>query len=363
MNILILNWRDIKNPASGGAEILTHEIAKRLVKKSHKIIQISAGFPNCKKKEIIDGVQIIRLGKWWSVHFLAFFYYFFNLRKNIDIVIDEVHWYPFFSKLYAPKKTILLACEVAEKLFFNLFPYPFAILGRLVEKIYLLLYKNTPTLVISPSTKEDLIKEGFKAKDITILPMGLNIPQNTKIYPKEKKPTIIYLGRLCKQKGIEDALTAFEKVKKEIPNSVLWIVGAGEKFYVKKLKDIAKQISDDIIFFGFVSEKEKFKLLSKAHVLIVPSVHEGWGLIVPEAGFVETPAVVYNVGGLRDLVEKGQNGEIVEKTPEAMGQAIKKLLNDSVKYSKLRKGAREKAEIYNWDNTVEKLMQVFYKQL
>lgn len=359
MNILILNWRDIKNPASGGAEILTHEIAKRWVQKGHKVTQVSTGFSNCQRREIVDGVKIIRLGKWWSVHFLAFFYYLFYLRKNVDIIIDEVHWYPFFAKLYASKKTILLACEVAEKLFFSLFPYPLAILGRFLEKIYLFLYKNTPTLVISPSTKEDLIKEGFKAKNITVLPMGLNIPSNTKIYPKEKKPTIIYLGRLCKQKGIEDALKAFEQVKKEISNSVLWIVGAGEKSYVKKLKNIAKQISEDIIFFGFVSEREKFKLLSKAHILIVPSVHEGWGLIVPEAGFVGTPSVVYNVGGLRDLVEKGQNGEIAEKTPEAMGQAIKKLLNDPVKYDKLQKGARKKAEIYDWDNTAEKMMQIF----
>jgi hypothetical protein len=51
VNILIYNWRDIKNPASGGAEILTHEIAKRLVSKGHKITIFTAAFAGCKKNK------------------------------------------------------------------------------------------------------------------------------------------------------------------------------------------------------------------------------------------------------------------------------------------------------------------------
>ncbi|MBU4539561.1 MAG: hypothetical protein KJ689_13365 [Bacteroidetes bacterium] len=49
MNILIYNWRDIKNPAAGGAEVVTHEIAKRLVLKGHKISLFTAAFNGCKK--------------------------------------------------------------------------------------------------------------------------------------------------------------------------------------------------------------------------------------------------------------------------------------------------------------------------
>src|SRR5579864_435561 len=127
MTILILNWRDIKNPSGGGAEILTQEMAKRWVEQGHTVIQFSSLFKNAKSKEVIDGVQFIRKGTWWSVHIIAFFYYLFVFKKNTDVVIDEVHWFPFFAVLYAPTKTVALVCEVANKLFYRIFPYPVAL--------------------------------------------------------------------------------------------------------------------------------------------------------------------------------------------------------------------------------------------
>src|SRR5258708_3121351 len=126
MTILILNWRDIKNPSGGGAEILTHEIAKRWVQVGHNVIHVSAAFENAKTKEIIDGIEYLRKGTWWTVHIFACYYYFRYFRKKVDIIIDEVHWFPFFSAVYAPKKTVAFVCEVANKLFYTISPYPVA---------------------------------------------------------------------------------------------------------------------------------------------------------------------------------------------------------------------------------------------
>ena len=162
MRILILNWRDIKNPGAGGAEILTHEMAKKWVAWGHEVTQISAKYKNAKDEENIAGIRIIRIGSWWSVHFLTFIYYLNNLRNKTDVIIDEVHGLPFFVALYEPHKTTLFACEVADRLFFNFFPTPLAHLGLILERIYFKLYKNIPALAISPSTKEDLISRGFK---------------------------------------------------------------------------------------------------------------------------------------------------------------------------------------------------------
>src|SRR3990167_1487366 len=173
--ILILNWRDIKNPLAGGAEILTHEMAKQWVRRGHSVTQISAKFNGAKDEEIIDGIRVIRIGTWWSVHLLAFVYYLKNLRNKTDIIIDEVHGLPFFAALYEPRKTVLFACEVAEKIFFHVFPYQVAIIAIILEKIYFKIYKNIPALAISPSTKGDLISRGFNKKDITVLPMGLTV--------------------------------------------------------------------------------------------------------------------------------------------------------------------------------------------
>lgn len=361
MTILILNWRDINNPLAGGAEKLTHEMAKRWVKMGHFVTCFSAGFKNGKSEEVIDGVRILRRGTWWTVQFLAFFYYFFIFRRKTDVIIDEVHWFPFFCAVYARQRTVLLACEVADKLFFKVLPYPLAILGIALEKFYFWFYKKLSVLAISPSTKASLIKEGFKKNLITVLPMGLSVPKLLKAYPKEKNPTIIYLGRLNVQKGIEDAIEAFSIVKRELSSSVFWIVGSGRAEYINKLKEKVKkeELNSSVIFFGYVSDTEKFSLLSKAHMLIVPSVREGWGLVVPEAGLMGTPAVGYNVFGVRDVIKDKKTGYLASsKKPLGIAICVVRALKNKSNYNKLSKEAKSLSLSYNWDNTAKIAIKV-----
>ena len=354
MNILILNWRDIKNPSGGGAEILTQEIAKRWVSAGNHVVLFTAAFAGSKSDESVDGVKIIRKGSWWNVHIIAFFYYLFFLRNTFDVVIDEVHWFPFFANLYAGKKTILLACEVADKLFSYVLPFPFSLIGRLLEKLYLYLYRNVPTLAISPSTKEDLIRAGFQEKNISVLPMGLTIPRGVKKYNKEKGKTLIFLGRLNKQKGIEDALSAFRSLSKENIVDRLWVVGSVSEEYVKELKNSVKDLSaSSVVFFGFVDEVEKFNLLSKAHILIVPSIHEGWGLTVSEAGYVGTPAVVYRSRGLCDTITDGENGFLVDSSPEGLVVGVRKAIEDEALYARVRTHAIESAKLHDWEQSAD----------
>lgn len=360
MRILILNWRDIKNPQSGGAEILTHEMAKQWVKWGNEVIQISSQFLKSKKEETIDGVRVIRIGRWWSVHLLAFFYYQKKLRKSTDAIVDEVHWFPFFSALYAANKTVLLACEVANKLFFKLFPYPLALLGRTCEKIYLLLYQGLPTLAISQSTKNDLVQEGFPERNIIVLPMGVKVPKILPAYSKEKKPTVIYLGRLNKQKGIEDAIEAFGLIQKKMSESVLWVVGAGETSFINKIKKKVKRLLPrSVKFFGFVPELKKFELLARAHVLLCPSVHEGWGFMTVEAGIVGTPTVAYDVAGVKDVLQNGKLGVIVERNdPRALAKEVVDLLNDRKRYVELTRKLASFKKHVGWENTAKTALKV-----
>lgn len=357
MRILILNWRDIANPASGGAELLTHEMAKKWISWGHNVIQISSGFTGAKDKEDIDGVEIIRLGKWWSVHILAFFYYIKYLRNKIDVIVDETHWFPFWARIYAPNKTVLLVCEVANKLFFKLFPFPLSIVGRFFEKIYFLIYRGVPTLAISESTKLDLIREGFPKNTITVLPMGVSIPANLKKFKKEKQPTIIYLGRLNKQKGIDDVIKMFEFIKKEIPTSRLWIVGRG-----KKINNASP--SNSVKFFGFVSEQKKFELLSRAHLLIFPSMHEGWGIVSVEAGIVGTPTIAYNTPGIKDVLVGGKVGVIVEnRNPQRLAKEAIDLLIDKERYKNLVHKLTYFMQRIGWEDTARVALRVLNKRL
>lgn len=365
MKIAIFNWRDIKNPKSGGAEVLTHEIAKRLIEKGHEVIYFTSYFKGAKKKEIIDGVKIIRDGEpdiragFSSVHFKAYTYYIKKLKRNVDLVIDEVHGMPFFTPLYVKERKIVLQCEVAKDIWDKMFKFPWNKIGKLMERSYFLLYRNMHFLTISDSTKKDIIIYGISSHKVTVLPMGFNkkkIPTSK----KEKNPTLVFVARLNKMKGIEDALRALQMVKKNIPTVRLWIIGRGEVAYVNYLKSLSKKldIENNILFWDFVSEKKKFTLMAKAHFLISPSIREGFGLTVPEAASVGTPAIVYNVPGLKDTIN-GKNGiKVMNNTYGSLAKAITGAFNDKKSYPQMRKNAMQESKKYNWNNTVNKFLEV-----
>lgn len=371
MNILILNWRDIKNPHSGGAEILTHEIAKRWVKAGNRVVWFSSFFSDAPPNEKIDGIEIIRKGNsiarfiFNSVHFLAYLEYKKNFKGKFDVVIDEIHGLPFFTPWYIKEKKFALICEVAGELWMKMFTPLFGLLGRIVEIFYLrFVYKNIPFLTISESTKRDLVRHGVGKKNISVMPMGVSVPKVVKKFNKEKNPTLVFVGRISSLKGIEDALLATQIVKKIYPNIHLWVIGRGSDIYVNRLKELCvKQgITKNVVFWGFVSEEKKFELLARAHLLVSPSVKEGFGLTIPEAGCVGTPAVVYNSPGLSEFVINGKTGLVCkENTPWEMAENIERLLNDQDFYSLLQENSIVASKGYNWDKSAEYVLNVLKK--
>lgn len=361
MNILIFNWRDLQNPSSGGAEILTHEIAKRWVAWGNQVTQFSGSFKNCIEKEIVDGVTIIRAGhsdarySFTSVHFLAYVSYHKFFKKKFDVVIDEIHGLPFFTPWYVEERKIALICEVARELWKKMYGPVFGLLGESAEKLYLrTIYKNVPFLTISESTKKDLMQNGIKENTITVLPMGITKPAKTNSLLKEKQPTLLFVGRLSKPKGVEDAIVAISEINKEIPNARLWIVGRGQEEYVKQLQELTKQlaIESNIIFFSYVTEEEKFNLMARAHLLLHPSIREGFGLTIPEAGFVGTPTIAYNSPGIRDIVKNGHNGVLLNyNKPTLLARETIYVLRKKSFYAKLCEGAKRDSRQYSWDST------------
>jgi len=91
LRILIFNWRDIKNPEAGGAEVFTHENAKRWVKLGHEVTLFTSEFNGCKKEEIIDGVKVVRDGGRYFVYMKAREYYkkYFS-KEKFDVVIERL---------------------------------------------------------------------------------------------------------------------------------------------------------------------------------------------------------------------------------------------------------------------------------
>lgn len=350
MKILILNWRDIRHPLAGGAEIATHEHAKAWVNAGHTVVQYSSLFHEGKDKEIIDGITIIRKGNHYTVHTHAFLDYIREYKNNFDLIVDEFHFIPFFTPLFTREKKLAYIHEVAEETWFKNTFFPLNLIGYLLEPFFLMLYRNITFMVPSNSTRLDLIKHGIPDKQIHVIANGLNVYISKK--RKSINPNVMYLGRLAKDKGIEEALQVFHEVDNKIGNVEFIVVGKEEKKgylsqLVKKVEEL--KIKSRVHFLGFVSDRAKGDLLKESWMLVNPSIKEGWGLTVIEAASNGTPTVAYDVAGLRDSIVNQKTGILVkDRDYRELAKEVIDLIEDTSKLKELSKNAQIRSKEFKW---------------
>ena len=284
MNILMLSWRGPGHPNSGGAEINTLENVTAWTNAGHSVTWFTSTFPGAIPFEVVNKVKIVRRGSQnFKVNLAAFTWYLSGSHEKFDIVVDQFHGLPFFTPLYVKVPKLAFIHEVAREVWWlNPWPKPFnlipAIVGSFLEPwIFRILYKKIPFMTVSNSTKEDLIKYGIPEKNISVFLSGVNLSIPSPLPTKNKVPTIVFLGALSKDKGIEDALLTFSFISKLRPSWKFWVIGKGETNYQLYLDTLCQKLQVDkkVKFLGPVYSLKKFKLLSRSHILINPSIREG----------------------------------------------------------------------------------------
>lgn len=360
MDILILNWKDIKNPAAGGAEIIAFELARRLAKEGHKVTFFSRAFSNCLKEEIIDGVKISRQGNRFTVYLKAYLYYK-SLKKKPQKVIDMINTICWQTPFYVDQKTrISYVNQLAKEVLFYEFFWPLSFIAYLLEKFEYFTYKNTRFICYSQGTKEDLVSFGIKANNISIFPLGVDHSRYKKIDKKNRDPLFIFVARLVRMKRADLCIKAMKKVIGRYPKAMLYILGSGpDEERLQKLvlrKNLAKNIKfiNKNNFFIHKNVKDlKVKLMQKAWALLLPSVKEGWGMVITEAGACGTPAIVSDVTGLKESVINGKTGIVLSKNPSEyeLSQAIIRVIEDNNFRKSISKRAHEWSQNFNWDKS------------
>jgi glycosyltransferase involved in cell wall biosynthesis len=345
LKILWYSWKDITNPAAGGAEMFTFEIAKRLVNKGHEITLFCSAFKSCKSEENKEGIKIIRDGGKYLVYLKAKKFFKKN-GSTFDLVIDEINTRPFLTPKFVDKPIVVLIHQLAREFWWYETRFPVNVLGYYwLENHWLSNYRKIPTITVSESTKNDLDKLGFST--VVIVPEGTTQSPLNSIPIKEENPTLVFVARLKKTKLPDVAIKSFFILKKIVPNLQLWIIGDGPMR--KKLERLAGR-SPNIKFWGRLSNEKKFEMMGRAHVLIVPAIREGWGLVITEANTMGTPAVGYNVHGIRNAIQDNVNGIIVkENTPLGIAQSTLELIRDAKSLSRLSQGSLLHSKQFNWD--------------
>lgn len=367
MNILILNWRDPMHPKSGGAEIVTMNHAKAWVRAGHRVTWLTSSYKNAAPEERYEGVSIIRKFGSLTIYLYAPWFLLFRAH-NFDVFVDEVHGIPFFSPIFTRKPVVAFIHEIAGEIWDFMYPFPVNSIGRMLESLYLWVYKDCLFWTDAPSTITELVKRGIPLGKCTAIPCPITIEnENKKIaVPKDKVPTYIFVSRVVRMKGIEEVVKAFSFIIKEQPEARLWIVGGGDTGYIDQLKRMMNDygVLANVKFFGQVTESKKLSLMARSHILLHASVKEGWGLVVLEAAYMGTPSVVYNVTGLCDVVKNGQTGVVLKSNlPHEMATEAVKLYMDSERYAVFQKNGKIWTSSLKWSDVVRTSLVLLQKAI
>ena len=359
LNILALNWNDLKNPFAGGAEVQLEEMLRRLVSRGHCVTLFCSGWRGGAEEETIEGIRVVRRGNRYNFNLVAPF----HLRRlasegKFDVMLEDINKIPFYTPLFMSIPTLVLVPHLfAETVFQEINP----VLGTYIylsEKPMIGVYRGIRYCAASESTQSDLAARGVPLKDITVVHCGVD--RKTYAYDasieKYDTPTILYLGRVKKYKSIQHLIDAMILVRKTVSNARLMVVGAGDYLPTLELQASRLGLSDCIEFAGFVPTANKIERLRKSHVIVLPSIREGWGLTNIEANAVGTCVVASDAPGLRDSVRDGETGYLFPYGDiPALTERLLRILTNSTQRQLLEKGGLAWADRFSWDTATEKL--------
>ena len=360
MRILILTWKDPHHPEAGGAEVVTFEFARRLNDLGHKVIWFSRRFDGCSPEEMIEGVRVVRKGRLLTTYLHAPWFYQ-RLRPRPDVVLDMVNTICWQAPLFARGRAIGYVNQLAREVLLHHLPGPLAWLSYRMERLQYLTYRRTPILVFSEGTKGDLVDVGIPAKNVTVFPLGLDHERHVVGGSKSDSPLFVFVGRLVRMKRAALCVEAMQEVVRRRPEARLAIVGSGPEqerleglIRELGLQDSVSVTSKDPIF-GEGSGDLKVELMQRAWALVLPSVKEGWGMVVTEAAACGTPSVVTDVTGLREVVRPDITGLVVQADPTAaeLAEAMLRIIEDVALRDRLSRGAIEWAARFDWDRSFD----------
>jgi glycosyltransferase involved in cell wall biosynthesis len=372
LKILVINWRDLRHPRAGGAEVRLHQVYEPMAAAGHRVDLFTCAFEGGAVEEEVNGLHVHRLGADWNFNLLVML----RLRSWIrelqpDVVVEDFNKLPFLTPWLSPVPVLVQMHHLWMGSIFREASLPVALLVWGWEQSLRLVYRGSHFCVVSPSTRDELCSMGPRPENVAIIYNGVDMEFYTpgansgagsiaeSGANSAQPPFLLWLGRLQKYKGILEALEAFALLAPTHPALQLKVEGSGPFLAQAQARANALGISDRVEFLGFVSEERKRELLRRAVLLLQTSWKEGWGLTVIEANACGTPVVAARAPGLRDSVSDGETGLLCNPGDGAdMARAVNSLLDDPARMAQLRHAAVTWAHKFSWREASDQTLQL-----
>jgi len=354
----------------GGTEIASYYIAKYLAVKGHEVHVITRRDPGLPRNEYVEGFYIHRIGiprmgtLILKVGGLTLF--------TLDLCILLKKMQPHI--IHAQGILMGLPCLICKKLL----KIPFVVMSQGSDVYGYWFYKSLISRLVLKNADavialtEDMKKQMLKihSREISIIPNGVEIETFSAITREEARRTLgidahekilLYVGRLHPAKGVRYLVKAMDIIKNYYGDNVkLIIVGDGEqRDYLLRLTR-KLNLENYIIFVGEVPHRNIPIYLKAADVLILPSLREGFPLIILEAMTAGLPIIATRVGGVPEIIKDYENGFVVgPMSPHQIAEKCLLLLKDEKLRKKISKNNIEKAKEFSWEKVTQNLERLY----
>lgn len=344
-----------------GTELSTYNIAKYMGK-THDVSVVTSYDEGMPLQSSIDGFEVYRI-PISKIRFLGFLIFWFKMFLTIKKIKPDI--------IQTQGITMTVPAVLAKKIL----GIPYIISGRgcdvykswpFKETISKLGFKNTDTSVALTGDMKKAMQK-FSNKRVKVVPNGIDTKKFNfdKYESREKlgldhdKKIVLFVGRLEPVKGLKYLIEAIN-ILKDTKNLELIIIGNGnEKNNLEVLVKDLKLNGENVTFTGKISNEKIPEYMAAADVFVLPSLSEGFPVVILEAMATGLPIVTTKVKGLPEIVEDNINGLLVPpQNPEELADKINLLLNDENLRKKISILNKEKSKSYSWENvalTLEKL--------
>lgn len=376
-------------PALGGSEKVVYELSKEFIQQGHDVTVLTStslnnidtrGFSTGrrftlrsstykKKKEIMDGIRVIRCEpdfQFWTFAINREMKHF--LKKNLNNYdIIHVHGYQAYESYIVSKLTenyVHTAHDIIAH-----YPGLFAFIKKIYDILFgkRILKKAKALIALTPENVTQYNEILHCTGKTQIIPNGITVlkkkGKNSKVLKQLGNPqhVILFVGRIVEYKGCQYTIQALPDILKEYPSAIALFVGKDDG-YTEHLKKIATEfgVQKQCHFTGAVDDLESY--LNLGDVFVFPSRGEGFGLAPVEAMSVGIPVILANMGGLKYVLQKigGTPIDMNKNIPEQITRTVLEIFADK-NIQKKMKPIVEETQKYRWEHIAKRTLQVFKK--
>ena len=346
MRILMINYEF--PPLGGGGGVASYQIAKALTEREHEVDILTTRWRGQPSEEVVDGLRVHRVpvvgrGDLATASLISMLSFvpsgvaegYRKLRKRRYDILNSHFAIPsgpagvtLSRLLRAPHVLTIIGGDIYNPTR-RLSPSNNFLLRAVVRRV---LNSSAQIIAISQDIKNRAQQDLHCETNIEVIHYGLTPPEFERKSRKELgipegEVVLISIGRLIRRKALDDVLLALSRLDKS--RFRLLVIGDGPE--EAHLRDLSRTLglSSQVDFLGAIWGDRKFQYLAAADMFVLPSAHEGFGLVFLEAMHCGLPVIASASGGQTDFLRDGETGFLVPVgAVEVLAERIRRLAHD-----------------------------------